>query len=58
MLVITESAVSKPLRMRREEKEKSGGGGGGGMANQLTIYKAKLRRWTRSGYSLQKDPIQ
>lgn len=29
MLVITESAVSKPLRMRREEKEKSGGGGGG-----------------------------
>lgn len=56
MLVITESAVSKPLRMRREEKERSGGGGG--MANQLTIYKAKLRRWTRSGYSLQKDPIQ
>lgn len=29
MLVITESAVSKPLRMRREEKERSGGGGGG-----------------------------
>lgn len=30
MLVITESAVSKPLRMRREEKERSGGGGGDG----------------------------